>query len=246
MAAVNGVFGEVADLYDEVRPGYPADVAAAILEHHGGVPERVVEIGAGTGKGTEVLSRLGAPLTCVEPDPRMAAVLRARFPGAEVRTETFEEWAQHARGVPLIACALAWHWLVPTSRNRLAHAALAPGGTLAVFGHRYGYADRELAGALDVAIRSVEPTARERPDGWFRDDIAGSGFFTDVRTVPLSTELPLSLDRYLALLQTFGPFRKADAAQQAAGLAVVRSVLAGRHEVVLDLCTTLVLARRPA
>ena len=50
----------------------------------------MLEIGAGTGKGTEVLALLGAPLTCVEPDPRMAAVLRGRFPDATVLEAPFE------------------------------------------------------------------------------------------------------------------------------------------------------------
>lgn len=62
------VFGEVADAYDEVRPGYPDELGAAILAYDGPVTS-VVEIGAGTGKGTAVLVGLGGRVTCVEPDP---------------------------------------------------------------------------------------------------------------------------------------------------------------------------------
>jgi hypothetical protein len=53
MVAMTEVFGAVADVYDRVRPGYPAEIAAAIVAHHGRVPTRIVEIGAGTGKATE-------------------------------------------------------------------------------------------------------------------------------------------------------------------------------------------------
>jgi hypothetical protein len=178
---VTSVFGEIADVYDEVRPGYPAEIAAIILAYHGGVPAYVVELGAGTGKGTEVLMRLGAPLTCIEPDPRMATVLTAKFPRTRVYVGTFEEWTAPAGGVPMIACALAWQWLDETTRNQRAHASLASGGTLAVFGHRYGYADPAHALAIEAAFRSVDPGWQEQAEGWFHDDIAGSGLFSNVQ-----------------------------------------------------------------
>ena len=59
-------------------------LADAIVAYHGGAPASVAEIGAGTGKGTEVLAALGAPMTCIEPDPRMAAVLSTKHPQAQV------------------------------------------------------------------------------------------------------------------------------------------------------------------
>lgn len=72
------VFGEVAAACGQVRPGYPPEVAEAVLAYHGGVPAHVVELGAGTGKGTEVLPHVGAPITCIEPDPRMVELLAAK------------------------------------------------------------------------------------------------------------------------------------------------------------------------
>lgn len=103
---------------------------------------------------------------------RMAARLTARLPQARVVTSTFERWQPPAGGVPLIACALAWHWLDPATRNRRAHDALIPGGTLAVFGHKYDHADPGQSRALDGFFRSAVPTAPERPAGWFHRDIS--------------------------------------------------------------------------
>jgi hypothetical protein len=51
-------FGEVADVYDNARPGYPLDVAAAIRSSVHGPLETIAEIGAGTGHGTAVLTGL--------------------------------------------------------------------------------------------------------------------------------------------------------------------------------------------
>jgi SAM-dependent methyltransferase len=241
------VFGEVAQDYDQVRPGYPDEIAASILAYHGAPPSRVVEIGAGTGKATAVLRRVGAPMTCVEPDARMAAVLQAACPDVEVHHTSFERWTAPPGGVPVIACAMAWHWLAAETRNQHAHDALVPGGTLAVFGHRYDYADPDLGAAVGTVLRAIDPALTERPSGWFRDDIAGSGLFADITVEVLHRQLTLSKEQFLRLNTTFGPYRTRSPQQRAAGLAALGGVVDRfGGTVVLDLPTTLVLARRPA
>ncbi|MGN9768887.1 class I SAM-dependent methyltransferase [Micromonospora sp. SD12] len=243
---MTGVFGAIADLYDDVRPGYPNAIADLIRDYHGSTPDTVTEIGAGTGKGTAVLLRLGAPVTCIEPDPRMAARLTATFPDVHTVTHTFERWQPPTGGVPLLACALAWHWLDPATRNRRAHAALTPGGTLAVFGHEYGYADPAQAHAVDTTLRAIDPTATRHPADWFHHDITASGLFTDVHAHTLHRDLTLSTDQYLRLLQTFGPYRQRTADQQTRATTAMRTLVDGfGGTVVLRLRTTLVLARRP-
>jgi SAM-dependent methyltransferase len=235
------IFGQVAAMYDDARPGYPDAVGDAIVAFHGRVPGTIAEIGAGTGKGTELLVRLGAAVTCLEPDERMAAVLRANFPGVRVVTATFEEWDAPPGGVDVIACALAWHWLDPATRSARARAALSEGGTLAVFGHRYGYADPAVATAIDGVLQSIDPTVRERDDHWIRDDIRSSGVFGQVDERVWHTRPAFSKDRYLRLVQTFSSFRKHPPEDQRAALTGLAAVLG--DTVVLDLATTLVLAR---
>jgi SAM-dependent methyltransferase len=238
------LFGSVADLYETARPGYPPQISAAILDHHGGLPSSVAEIGAGTGKGTEILAAIGAPLTCVEPDPRMAALLARRFPAAEIHAGTFEQWSPPTGGVDVLACAMAWHWLDPATRNALARRALAPTGTLAIFGHRYDYADPDQRNAVHAVLHAVDPSARERPVDWFHQDVVDSGEFTGVRKEVIRRDLPLDRERYLALVRTFGPFLSRTPEQQHAGLtALGRLIDDFGGTIVLDLRTTLVLAR---
>jgi hypothetical protein len=45
-----GVFGEVADDYDRIRPGYPGQLVDDVPAAAG--PGPVLEVGAGTGKAT--------------------------------------------------------------------------------------------------------------------------------------------------------------------------------------------------
>ncbi|MBM0239101.1 class I SAM-dependent methyltransferase [Micromonospora sp. ATA32] len=210
------------------------------------MPARLVEVGAGTGKSTEVLRAVGAPMTCVEPDPRMADVLRRRFPEVEVVVAAFEEWTPPVGGVPALACAMAWHWLDPATRNQRAHATLAPGGTLAVFGHQYAYVDPAHAAALEAAFSSVDPVRNDRPDDWIQADIAGSGLFADVRTELFRRGHELTTEAYLRLVRTFSPQLRRSPEDRARVLAAVGATVDGfGGAVVLDLRTTLVLARRP-
>ena len=236
------VFGSVADLYETARPGYPPELADAILAYCGSVPASVVEIGAGTGKGTEVLAAIGAPLTCIEPDPRMAALLRAKFPQARVHVCTFEQWSPPPGGAGVLACAMAWHWLDPNSRNTHARNALAPGGTLALFGHRYDYADARQAAMIGAALNSLDSTVKEAPADWHYHDVIAGGEFTDVRVERFQRQLPLTRDEYLALVRTFGPFLTRPPELQRRGLdALGRLVDYFGGTVVIDLKTTLTL-----
>ena len=73
-------FGAAAAAYAEHRPGYAeAAVRWALEPISARRPLRVLDLGAGTGKLTETLVRLGADVTAVEPDPGMLAELHRRL-----------------------------------------------------------------------------------------------------------------------------------------------------------------------
>jgi hypothetical protein len=81
---------------------------------------------------------------------------------------------------------------------------------------------------------------------WFHQDIEGSGLFTDVQTRLISRHVELSTRQYLRMIQTFSPFRAKPADRRARTLEAVGSAVDSfGGTIVLDLRTTLVLARRP-
>lgn len=228
-------------MYDDVRPGYPPELLDAIVAFHGGAPASVADLGAGTGKATELLVRLGVPVICVEPDPGMAAVLTAKLPQVEVVTATFEEWTPPAAGVDLITCALAWHWLDPATRNKRTRAALAPGGVLAVFGHRYGYADPAVTATVGGVLCAVDPTVQDRPEHWLLDDVRGGGVYGHVEERIWHTYPDVTRADYLRLVRTFSPFLRRTPEERQTVLENLDAVL--DDTLTLDLTTTLVLAR---
>ncbi|MGK5679136.1 class I SAM-dependent methyltransferase [Actinoplanes sp. URMC 104] len=238
------VFGEVADLYDEVRPGYSDEVRQAIGDY-AGTPSSIVELGAGTGKGTELLLAFGRPLTAIEPDPRMAAVLRAKFPQVEVLETTFEQWRPPAVKPDLIGCAMAWHWMPAESRNAKAYEALENGGTLALFQHKYGYADPAQEQAITDVLTRVDPCVVGRADHWVRDDVLAAGLWSGVVERTLTSYPVFSTRRYLQLLRTFSPFLRHSAEDQRRALDGCAAAIDGfGGSITLALRTSLVLARK--
>nr|BFE81071.1 hypothetical protein GCM10020093_036720 [Planobispora longispora] len=85
-------FGGQAAAYARERPGYPdAAVRWALEPVSGRTPPRVLDLGAGTGKLTESLVRLGADVVAVEPDPAMLAQFRSALPEVGALPGTAEE-----------------------------------------------------------------------------------------------------------------------------------------------------------
>ncbi|GAB3416807.1 class I SAM-dependent methyltransferase [Flindersiella endophytica] len=249
------VFGEVAEQYDDVRAGYTDELVQSVFDYLGRVPERSVEVGAGTGKATAAFAARGVPIVCVEPDRQMADVLAARFadvPSVEVAIGGFEDYSPPAGGVDLLYSAQAWHWVDPERRCALGHAALAPGGAIALFGHQYTLADDDLRAALREVYERMEPElvrpATEPPprtEGrWFSGELNDSGLFTDIRIEEFHTVVPYPTQRWLSLISTFSVYRILDPARVEPLLATLTDTIdAHGGTVPVDLATVLTLAR---
>jgi hypothetical protein len=69
------VFGEVAELYDAHRPGYPGELIDDVVGLAGLEPDagRVLAVGAGTGKAAALFAARGYSVTAIEPSAAMAA-----------------------------------------------------------------------------------------------------------------------------------------------------------------------------
>lgn len=137
--SLRGVFDEVPEIYDRVRPGYPDELFADLVrvaDVHPGL--RVLEVGCGTGQATAPLATLGLHVTAVEPGPGMAALARARlraFPNVTIEESTFEDWDDSGRRFDVLVAASAWHWVDPAVGWRRAHDVVRRYGWMALLGH---------------------------------------------------------------------------------------------------------------
>jgi SAM-dependent methyltransferase len=226
---LGGVFNEVPELYDRVRPTYPDELFADLVGITGmHARSSVLEVGCGTGQATRSLAALGCSVTAVEPGAGMAALARerlARFPNVEVETSSFEEWDARGRRFDVLVAASSWHWVDPSIGWRRAHDVLRPGGWIALLGHvvvrRPGepevYAEtadlheRFAPGNPDWGHPPLEDEAHATEEGWGPpNDLGGRFGPTSVRWYP--TVQWFDGDGFADLLRSTSLYRRLDPA----------------------------------
>lgn len=122
-------FAAVADVYDRARPSYPAEAVPWLIGNHAAT---VVELGAGTGKLTELLVAAGHDVIATDPLPEMLARLRERVPGARTAVASAERIPVASRSVDVVVCAQSFHWFNhPVALDEIARV-LRPDGVLAL------------------------------------------------------------------------------------------------------------------
>lgn len=104
-----------AEAYAKARPGYPGEAIAYICSL---VPPDAVsaDIGAGTGKFTQMIAACGYTVYAVEPNAdmrRQLAAALASFPNVKIVAGTAEATTLPDRSVDFITCAQALHWFDP-------------------------------------------------------------------------------------------------------------------------------------
>jgi SAM-dependent methyltransferase len=132
------VFDGVAEAYDEVRRGYPGELVDTALVRGGlGAGARVLEVGCGTGKLTELLAARGLTVDAVDPGPNMIRAAKRRVGDRAAVTfhvGRFEDVELPADFMALFS-ATAFHWVDPAIGWRKSAAHLRPGGVLALLAH---------------------------------------------------------------------------------------------------------------
>ena len=169
-------FGAAATAYAEHRPVYAGAAVEWVLEPvRDRRPLRVADIGAGTGKLTAMLARLGADVTAVEPDPQMLAELRRTLPEVRSVPGRAEELPLADASVDAVLAGQAMHWFDLDRALPEIARVLAPGGVLAglwnVDDDRVGW----VAELSAISRRKSSPTLLRWRDGAGRAGRAGRG-----------------------------------------------------------------------
>lgn len=154
-------FGTTTDLYERIRPEYPARAIDVLVRELGIARGRVVvDVGAGTGKLTRALVPTGATLIAVEPLAEMRERLAAAVPQAVPFAGTAERMALRDGSAHAIVAAQAFHWFDGDRALAEFHRVLAPGGRLGLI---WNVRDRRMpwVAAFDALVDAVDP---ERPD----------------------------------------------------------------------------------
>lgn len=125
-----GAFKSGAELYHDVRPGYPPEVIELITTESSS-PYRILDVGAGTGKLTSALDTvLGDRAEIYALDPSINMLRTLRNCGFCAWQATAEVSAAQDETFDVITCAQTWHWVdsriasVECDRISTSHAQL--------------------------------------------------------------------------------------------------------------------------
>jgi ubiquinone/menaquinone biosynthesis C-methylase UbiE len=120
-------FGSVAEAYERGRPTYPVEAVRWMLGDH---PQTVLELGAGTGKLTRVISGLGHDVHATDPDEAMLQVLEREVPGVRTAQAGAEEIPLGDASVDAVVAGQAFHWFDLDRALPEIARVLRPGGRI--------------------------------------------------------------------------------------------------------------------
>jgi SAM-dependent methyltransferase len=131
-------YKDIALIYDEVRPSYPEELIQDIITTTAlKTSDRILEIGAGTGKATVQFAEKGFQVQAIELGRDMGAVFKeklAKYPSVSLDIASFEEWVPPSSDkYDLIYCAQAFHWLDINIKYQKCHGLLKDNGFLVLF-----------------------------------------------------------------------------------------------------------------
>lgn len=148
------IFNQTANYYDKFRPSYPVEIIKILIQQSNLLSgSKLLEIGAGSGKATELFSNNGFEMLCIEPGNDLVAIGNSRFENENFKfvKGRFEEYSIPINYFDVVFSAQAFHWIPQPSGYIKCAEALKENGYLALFWNMYITYDNDLDDEL-VAI----------------------------------------------------------------------------------------------
>ena len=108
------MFNHASDYYDKLRPSYPKEIIDLLISETGiKAKSKLLEIGAGSGKATELLTGKGFEILCIDHGEDLVKIGNNRFSDNKIRFKTvkFEECNLPRQYYDLVFSAQAFHWI---------------------------------------------------------------------------------------------------------------------------------------
>lgn len=135
------MFNLAADYYDKFRPSYPVEIIDLLTRKTGiSAGSNLMEIGAGSGKATELIKDSGYHICCIEPGKDLVAKGMIKFsdnPMIKYECTRFENYDAAKNFYDVIFAAQAFHWVPQPIGYIKCAQALKDNGYLAPFWNMY-------------------------------------------------------------------------------------------------------------
>lgn len=199
--------------YERYRPSFPPAMLDWLLPD--GVSD-LLDLGAGTGKLTELLLDHADSVTAADASAAMLAELSRKLPSVPVLVCRAEELPLPDESLDAVTVAQAFHWFDRERASIQIARVLRPGGVLGLIWNRPAHGSEWDAACYEIAHPGVEVGAPPQYDL--------PGFETPV-TRDFTWVEPLSRDHYLARWLTVSSFMAAEPAERERMIDAVHHVL---------------------
>ncbi|MBT1262255.1 methyltransferase domain-containing protein [Pseudomonas sp. VS40] len=196
-------FSTQAVTYAQGRPDYPRQLRGWLAETlRIDAQSSVIDLGAGTGKFTRLLSTLAPTLTAVEPVAAMGAQLTKLLPDVRLVNGTAESIPLPSASADAVVCAQAFHWFSTEAALAEIHRVLKPQGRLGLVWNVRDESVDWVAAITDIITPYEGDTPRFHTGRW-REAFTGEYFSEpEVTCFPYShvgSPQEVIMDRFLSV-----------------------------------------------
>lgn len=230
-------YSNVAQAYDRTRPRYPELLIAKIQNIAELQPsKKVLEIGSGPGIASIEFAKLGVELLGIEPSLSACEIARrkcAEYPQVKFVNSTFEEWTSTSQQFDIVVATTSFHWVTPETRTRKSASALKYNGYLALLWNTPPEPSDEIRLSLAEVYQTYAPEL-DSPENIqhhqqnlakFGQEIIDSGYFGDLVSESIVSQLVYTVDEYLTLLTTLSGYIRLESSQRNNLLRELKTVL---------------------
>lgn len=234
-------FNKAADYYDVFRPSYPSEVIGCIEANTSlHVASKILEIGAGSGKATELFLNRGYELLCIEPGAQLAeiGVQKHRDKKLQYVVTRFEDWEEPRKGNDLVFSAQAYHWVPQPEGYKRCAEVLKPNGHLALFWNFYLCGDSKLdkeVAELCNQYHAFTISSKEEIDRRINStsaEISNSGYFEAPSIYKFPWSHKEDVDSFIGFLNTTSSFLVLSKSEQNKFIAELRLLFSNNGGVV--------------
>lgn len=166
-------FTGFADVYDRYRPSPPSSIADILCRlAFSPFPDRVVDLGCGTGLSTRYWAGKAKEVIGIDPTPDMLRQAKQIETAANIayRQGTSDDTGLPDQSVDIITCSQSLHWMDPFSTFQEAHRILRSGGIFAAYDYDWPphTLSWKVSSAYDDCMRRVIEYEKDRevPHQW--------------------------------------------------------------------------------
>ncbi len=205
-------FDKSSDYYDNFRPSYPEKLINDIVNKTGvNSKSAILEIGAGSGKATELFVNKGFQITCIEPGENLAKKGELKFQQSNqvnYIVSRFEEWEGEKEHYDLILSAQAFHWVPKPIGYEKCYNALKESKYMCLFWNYYFASENNY----DVELQEL---FKEYPIGYLDtkeslenkinytvEEIHQTGLFKNIEVIQYPWSLEYDDNQYIGFLKT--------------------------------------------